>query len=66
MTYDLGLAQEPLEVVLLDVHQRGDIWDVEAVVVHMLGLEVHLAGQNTGSPLWSDLGPQHVLLKDTW
>ena len=47
MTYGLGLAQEPLEVVLLDVHQRGDVWDVEAVVVHMLGLEVHLAGQSS-------------------
>ena len=28
----------------------------------MLGLEIHLAGQNTSSALGSDLGPQYVLL----
>lgn len=37
-THNLSFVQKPLEVVFLDVHQVGDVRDVEAVVLHVVGL----------------------------
>lgn len=37
-THNLSFIQKPLEVVFLDVHQAGDVGDVEAVVLHVVGL----------------------------
>lgn len=41
-THNLNLIYKPLEVVFLDVHQAGDVGDVEAVVLHVVGLQVYL------------------------
>lgn len=41
-THNLCFTQKPLEVVFLDVHQGGDVRDIEAVVLHMPGLQVNL------------------------
>lgn len=37
-THNVSFIQKPLEVVFLDVHQAGDVGDVEAVVLHVVGL----------------------------
>lgn len=37
-THNLCFTQKPFEVVFLDIHQAGDVWDVEAVVLHVVGL----------------------------
>lgn len=45
-THNISFAQKPFEVVFLDVHQGGDIRDVEVVVFHMMGFQIDLQ-QNT-------------------
>lgn len=37
-THNFSFTQKPFEVVFLDVHQGGDVRDIEAVVLHMVGL----------------------------
>lgn len=41
-THNISFAQKPFEVVFLDVHQGGDIRDVEVVVFHTMGFQVDL------------------------
>lgn len=41
-THNLCFTKKPLEVVFLDVYQGGDVRDIEAVVLHMPGLQVNL------------------------
>lgn len=45
-THNLSFTQKPFEVVFLDVHEAGDVWDVKAVVLHVLCLQVYLVTWN--------------------
>lgn len=51
-THNLSFTQKPLEVVFLDVHQRGDVRDVEAAVFYMTCLLVHLHTKHTNSSVF--------------
>lgn len=41
-THNIGFTQKPFEVVFLDVHQAGDVRDVEVVVFNTTGFQVDL------------------------
>ena len=62
-THNLSFTQKPLEVVFLDVHQAGDVGDIKAVVLHMLGLKVHLRTGNKDLSLDSRKG--HSVMCDS-
>lgn len=54
-SYHSSLVQEPHEIILLNVHQAGNLGDIKLIIFHVFNLLIHLVKRTDGNI-------QHILI----
>lgn len=54
-SYHSSLVQKPHEIILLNVHQAGNLRDIKLIIFHVFNLLIHLVKRTDGNI-------QHILI----
>lgn len=48
-SYHSSLVQKPHEIILLNVHQAGNLRDIKLIIFHVFNLLIHLVKRTDGN-----------------